>query len=34
MDVPIGHIDRNQPILLNAQARLTVTAYCATLSYL
>jgi muramoyltetrapeptide carboxypeptidase len=34
MDVPIGHIDRNQPVLLNAQARLTVTADCATLSYL
>jgi muramoyltetrapeptide carboxypeptidase len=34
MDVPVGHIDLNQPILLNAKAKLTVTADRATLCYL
>lgn len=34
MDVPVGHIDGNIPLLLNRSARLTVTGTQATLNYL
>lgn len=34
MDVPVGHVDDNHPVLLNRQARLEVTSGQAVLSYL
>jgi muramoyltetrapeptide carboxypeptidase len=33
MDIPIGHIDCNHPLLLNQQAHLSVNGSSATLSY-
>lgn len=33
MDVPVGHIDRNQPVMLNCPATLSVTENAAVLSY-
>ncbi len=33
MDVPVGHIDSNRPVILNREARLTVTPGQATLDY-
>lgn len=33
MDVPVGHIDGNRPLILNRKARLTVSDTSATLRY-
>lgn len=33
MDVPVGHIDGNVPVMLNRRARLRVGVDCATLDY-
>ena len=33
MDVPVGHIDGNHPVILNRKARMTVTDTSASLNY-
>ena len=34
MDIPVGHIDGNRPLLLNRPARMSVTPDSVNLDYL